>query len=93
MSGKTIFIIIITIVLTIILMKNTDEIDFWLFGSTRLPKLPVLGSMIILGFIAGYLVGRPGKKRKQYSEDLPETIPGAAENKSQLSDEDKDYIN
>lgn len=93
MSGKTIFIIIITVLVTVILMNNTDEIDFWIFGIARVPKLAILGFMFASGFILGVLAGRPRKKNVIiHDHSSPgETLPN--DNRSELSDEDRDYIN
>lgn len=92
MSGKTIFIIIASVLVTIVLMNNTEEIDFWLFGATKIPKLVILGTMLGLGFIIGFMAGRPKKKASAYKEpEFEVTAPD--ESRSALSDEDRDYIN
>lgn len=91
MSGKTIFIIVVTVLVTVILMNNTEEIDFWIFGITRIPKLAVLGTMLIVGFILGFLAGRPRRKTLAYTEPADETAE-PEEYRSKLSDEDRDYI-
>lgn len=91
MSGKTIFIIIASVLVTIVLMNNTEEIDFWLFGVTKIPKLVILGTMLGLGFIIGIMAGRPKKKEAVYKEPESEVVP--EESRSALSDEDRDYIN
>lgn len=96
MTFKTIFIILISVLVTVILMNNTDEIDFWIFGEARIPKLAVLGSMFGTGLLVGFLAGRPRKK-------LPIVDPTGivagenqqafhTENRDQLSDEDREYI-
>lgn len=91
MSIKTIFIIIITILVTVILMKNTDEVHFWIFGPTYVPKLAVLGVMFALGFIAGFMAGRP--RRKPADPHEPEIQKNFdASDRDQLSDEDREYI-
>ena len=59
MSGKTIFIIIVTALITLVLFNNTEDMDVWLFGVSKIPKLAVLGSMLGLGFIMGFIAGRP----------------------------------
>lgn len=95
MSAKTLFIIIITILVTIILMKNTDEVRFWIFGDTNVPKLAILGTMFGLGLIVGFLLARPKKKAipadyddlDEEEEHQPEPV-----RKNTLSDEDRDYI-
>lgn len=95
MSFKTIFIIIVSVLITIILMNNTDEIQFWIFGNAKIPKLAVLGFMFGLGAIVGYIAGRPGK-RSNNDNDLEdhdnEPNERSKENESQLSDEDREYI-
>ncbi|NQV75883.1 MAG: hypothetical protein HQ491_07510 [Bacteroidetes bacterium] len=95
MSFKTIFIIVVSVLVTIILMNNTDEIDFWIFGDAKIPKLAVLGFMFGLGLIVGFLAGRPGKKSmvKDYPEnDEDENIEPNTGKQDQLSDEDREYI-
>lgn len=95
MNLKTIFIVIISVLVTIVLMNNTDEVDFWIFGDARIPKLAILGTMFGLGLIVGFILGRPKKKivndndeessdgLKTYSESRPPNT---------LSDEDREYI-
>lgn len=94
MSFKTIFIVIISVLLTVILMNNTDEMSFWLFGDTRIPKLTILGSMFGLGLVAGFILGRPRKKVIQETYDDREdlTRPPEEAGHSSLSDEDREYI-
>lgn len=53
----------VTILVTIVLMKNTDEVNFWIFGDHSIPKLAVLGVMFGVGAIVGYLIGRPRKPK------------------------------
>ncbi|MDF3076426.1 MAG: hypothetical protein K0S09_315 [Sphingobacteriaceae bacterium] len=97
MSAKTIFIIIITVLVTIILMKNTDEVRFWIFGDTDVPKLAILGTMFGLGLIVGFLLGRPKRKATatEYDDldlDKEEEHQPEPVRKSTLSNEDRDYI-
>lgn len=94
MSAKTIFIVVITILVTIILMKNTDEVRFWIFGDTDVPKLAILGTMFGLGLIVGYMLGRPRRKviiDEHY--DIKEEMPESNQtNKKTLTDDDREYI-
>lgn len=93
MSGKTIFIIVTSVLVTIILMNNTEEIDFWLFGVTKIPKLVVLGTMLGIGFIFGAIAARPKSKKHEPSYREPEFEITEHEDKTTgLSDEDRDYI-
>jgi hypothetical protein len=91
MSAKTIFIIIVTVLVTIVLMNNTDEVSFWIFGDAEIPKLAILGVMFGLGLIVGYLTGRP-KKKDETPEPYADYKP-AKEEKPALNEEDRDYIN
>jgi len=84
-------IIIITILLTIVLMQNTDPVRFTiLFSDVRMSKLTAMATTAIVGFVLGYLVGRPKKAREiapqyregDYDEDGSDT----------LSEEDRRYI-
>ena len=86
MSAKTIFLVIISVLVTIILMKNTDEVNFWLFGDRSVPKLAVLGVMFLSGAIVGFMLGRP-RRRNSTDEHLPED-----RTERTLSQEDRDYI-
>ena len=95
MNFKTIFIIIISVLVTIVLMNNTDEINFWIFGDARIPKLTILGSMFGLGLIVGFLAGRPAKKIAVVAhEDSGVPLKNRLEEGEGkgLSEEDRDYI-
>nr|WP_199158429.1 lipopolysaccharide assembly protein LapA domain-containing protein [Pedobacter sp. ASV2] len=91
MSTKTIFIIILTALLTIFLMVNTDPVDFnFLVTTLAVSKLLVVGLCIVIGFIIGFIVGRPRKTLKNLDAEIEKhSIEG---NKKTLSDEDRDYI-
>jgi uncharacterized integral membrane protein len=92
MRIKTIIIIIITILLTVLLMQNTgrDHLDF-LWGTFYMSKLVLLLVVALIAFILGYLVGRP-KRIPRLGGDYAE--PDSNKNETNtLSDEDKEYIN
>jgi uncharacterized membrane protein YciS (DUF1049 family) len=90
MSIKTIFVIIVSALATIILMKNTDEVTFWIFGNMYISKLAILGIMFALGFIVGIIVARPSRKHIPVEPELEKNYQ---EDKTDfLSDEDKEYI-
>lgn len=91
MSAKTITIIILTALLTIFLMVNTEPVDFdFLVATVPVSKLLVIGICIIIGFIIGFVVGRPRKTVSSYDDEIERNQP--ASNKKELSDEDRDYI-
>jgi lipopolysaccharide assembly protein A len=92
MSAKTISIIILTALLTIFLMVNTEAVDFnFLVTTVPVSKLLVIGVCIIVGFIIGFVVGRPRKTVSSYDDEIERNQP-SIEKKNTLSDEDRDYI-
>ncbi|MGM9478681.1 hypothetical protein ACS5PU_19815 [Pedobacter sp. GSP4] len=92
MSAKTISIIILTALLTIFLMVNTEPVDFdFLVTTVPVSKLLVIGVCIIIGFIIGFVVGKPRKTVSSYDDEIERNQP-AAPGKKELSDEDRDYI-
>lgn len=91
MKIKTIFIIIISVLVTVILMKNTDEVDFWIFGTTYISKITILAVMFALGFIVGFMAGRPRRKENEHHEqEIQKNYD--PEDRDKLSDEDREYI-
>jgi|SRR5690606_17887459 len=99
MKAKTIVIIVLTALVTIILMKNADEVEFWIFGTYMVPKLAVLGTMFAIGIAVGLMIGR-GKKKHPVTEDADirpaiewQKEAGTGEPRDQpLREEDSDYI-
>lgn len=97
MSFKTIFIITVSVLFTVILMNNTEEINFWFFGNTRIPKLAILGAIFFLGLLIGFMAGRPSGKNKthtieDYGDDDSDDENNFSKPQSNLSDEDREYI-
>lgn len=92
MKGKTIFIIAITALLTLFLVANNDAVEFnFLIGKpVEISKLIVIGICILIGFILGFIAGRPRKTYSSYNDEVEKSQ--ANEQKSTLSDEDREYI-
>ena len=90
MSFKTIFVIAVTALVTIILMNNADEVNFWIFGEVKISKLLILGVMFVLGFIVGAIAFRSRKKAIKPNLNDEPVEPVAPT--SHLSDEDREYI-
>jgi len=94
MRISTILIIIVTILLTIIMMQNTDPVKFTiLFTDILMPKVVILTGFSVVAFILGVLAGRPRKVKRisdyDYDHDEGSDIRPPA---GTLSDEDRDYI-
>ncbi|HEY5327040.1 MAG TPA: hypothetical protein VIJ27_08570 [Mucilaginibacter sp.] len=92
MRIKTIIIILITVLLTVLLMQNTDSVNFkFLWATLWMSKLVMLAIIAAIAFILGVLVGRP-KRVKRLGGDT--TASGTNEDETNtLSDEDKEYLN
>lgn len=93
MKAKTIFIIILTALLTIFLMVNNEAVafDFLIGQPVEVSKLIVIGICIVIGFILGYLAGRPRKTVSTYDTAI-EHGANSQPRQSTLSDEDREYI-
>lgn len=91
MRIKTIIIVLITVILTAVLMQNTDNVDFkFLWATFRASKLIVLAFTALIAFILGVLVGRPKRVKRLGGDVNDDNIDRGRTNT--LSDEDKDYI-
>ncbi len=93
MKPKIIFIILITALLTAFLFLNNDKVvfDFIVVSDVYVSKLIVIGICILIGFVLGFLVGRPKKTLSSYDPEI-EKADGEITNTSTLTDEDRDYI-
>jgi uncharacterized integral membrane protein len=91
MSAKSIFIIVLTVLLTVILMNNNEEMSFWIFGEAKVPKLGVLAGVFFAGWLIGFLMGRPKSTPKNVDEEYLEAEEIRPKN-TLLSQEDQDYI-
>ncbi len=91
MRIKTMFIIFITVLLTVVVMQNTDEVIFkFLFAKFYVSKLVILLTVAVVAFIIGILVARPGRAKYVPGQDT-ETDDFKKQSNT-LSDEDRDYI-
>lgn len=93
MKTKTIIVIATTALLTAFLFLNNDKVmfNFIVVSDIYVSKLIVIGVCIVIGFILGFLVGRPRKTISSYDTEIEKNYNNT-ENKSTLSDEDRDYI-
>jgi uncharacterized integral membrane protein len=107
MSFKTIVIVVLSILITVIFMQNTDEVMFTLlWKQIFVSKLLMMLIVTVFGFIIGVIIARPKKKKvTEYvplstAKDVPLEINNNQEDQDYismkkpdgLSDEDRDYI-
>jgi uncharacterized integral membrane protein len=102
MSFKTIIIIILSILITVIFMQNTDQVLFTiLWKELYVSKLIMMLVVTLFGFIIGVIVARPKKKKQVIQNaDVPLEVTQSEDKdyiempkKQGLSDEDRDYLN
>lgn len=89
MRAKTLFIIVMTAIITIFLVINTDAVEFnFIFATADVSKLIVIGVCTFIGFILGYWVGKPKTTVTTYDDkfEAPST------SNSKLTEEDRNYI-
>lgn len=77
-------------------MANSEpvEFDFLIGQPVEVSKLIVIGICIVIGFILGFIAGRPRKTYSSYNDEIErnQSQQSPANTKNQLSDEDRDYI-
>ena len=92
MRMKTILIILFTVLITVFLMMNTDAVEFdFIVGKGQISKLVVVGVCTFVGFLLGYLAGRPRTVVSTY-DDKADHENSIATPKDGLSEEDREYI-
>lgn len=92
MKAKTLFVIILTVLITVILMQNTDEVKFKaLFWDLYLPKLVILTGVISIGIILGLLL-RSRPSRPLTNDNNYNNQNNYQNTNDTLSPEDRDYI-
>ncbi|MRX45992.1 hypothetical protein [Pedobacter puniceum] len=102
MSFKTLTIIILSVLITVVFMQNTDEVLFTiLWKEIYVSKLLMMLIVTVFGFILGLIIARPKKKTPLATEsarDIPFEVNNPNDDylnhndKKGLSDEDRDYI-
>jgi uncharacterized integral membrane protein len=87
MRGKTIFIILLTAIVTVFLVSNTDEVEFnFIFTTKAISKLVVIGVCTFIGFVLGYWAGKPRTVVSTYDDHTGHNADDP------LSEEDRNYI-
>lgn len=90
MRPKIIFIVVITVLVTIILMNNTDTVTFWIFGDVQIPKLAILSFLFALGFLVGF-IARGKRKRLEQEFTIEKVSPTSQLNDPFLDSNDDNY--
>jgi hypothetical protein len=98
MRVKTIFLLAVAIVLTVLIMQNNESAKFNIlfFYGVYVSKLSVLLFVSIASFVAGIVIAQPKKYKIDTShhdnEEEGEDEEIQKPKSNTLSDEDRDYI-
>ncbi|WP_333863860.1 hypothetical protein [Sphingobacterium sp.] len=90
---RTIFLIFITVIITVICVQNPQSVKLIFFGETQIALWKLLLAFFMAGiaFICLLKIGR--KKQRVYEqEELDESGEENNDRKSQLSDEDREFL-
>jgi len=90
MGAKTIFIIVITVLVTIILMNNTAKVTFWAFGNIEVSMIIIFGVLFSLGFLLGFLA-RGKRKRLEQALTIERSHLDSQANRSYLDSSEDGY--
>jgi uncharacterized integral membrane protein len=91
MRIKTIFLIVATMLLTVIIVNNSEEVEFNIFlWHPRISKLVMMAIIAIVSFLIGLLVGRP--KKVKFDDSHPSMDNPTGSKNDTLSNEDREYI-
>lgn len=107
MSFKTIFVIGVSVFVTVLFMQNTDTASFKLiFISASVSKTFILAIVLVIGFILGLILACKNNNAQTDDKKSYQNIPLKIEDtynedqeyismkpKKALSNEDRDYIN
>ncbi|TAE41072.1 MAG: LapA family protein [Sphingobacteriales bacterium] len=106
MGFKTLLIILISVLVTVLLMQNGGTVPIKVvFVGFTISKIGLMGAMLLLGFVAGWLVCKQAtsiETPKSGYQNIPLEINNSydadqeyisMEPKKGLSDEDREYIN
>lgn len=92
MRIKTIFLLVVAVLITILLMQNNEDAKFNILfvSGVYLSKMTVMLAVAIASFVAGIIIAQPRRYRIDTNEHHGEEDHN--EKTDTLSDEDRDYI-
>lgn len=90
MRAKTLFVVVLTVLVTVVLMQNSDEVKFKvLLWEMYLPKLVIMTGVAAIGIILGFIMGSPSKANQN---NINQSNQNNQPPYDTLSQEDRDYI-
>ncbi|WP_333625055.1 lipopolysaccharide assembly protein LapA domain-containing protein [Sphingobacterium siyangense] len=90
---RNIFLILITVIITVVCVKNPQSVQFNFLGESQVALWKLLLAFFIAGIVFVSLLKIGKKKQRAYEEEeIDELEEENSDRKSQLSDEDREFL-
>ncbi|MGE8302728.1 MAG: lipopolysaccharide assembly protein LapA domain-containing protein [Sphingobacterium paramultivorum] len=90
---RNIFLILITVIITVVCVKNPQSVQLNFLGESQVTLWKLLLAFFIAGIVFVSLLKIGKKKQRAYEEEeIDESEEENSGRKSQLSDEDREFL-
>jgi uncharacterized integral membrane protein len=90
---RNIFLILITVIITVVCVKNPQSVQLNFLGESQVALWKLLLAFFIAGIVFVSLLKIGKKKQRAYEEkEIDESEEENSDRKSQLSDEDREFL-
>ncbi|WP_088161095.1 lipopolysaccharide assembly protein LapA domain-containing protein [Sphingobacterium sp. G1-14] len=90
---RNIFLILITVIITVVCVKNPQSVQLNFLGESQVALWKLLLAFFITGIVFVSLLKIGKKKQRAYEEEeIDESEEENSDRKSQLSDEDREFL-
>ncbi|MCS4168161.1 DUF1049 domain-containing protein [Sphingobacterium paramultivorum] len=90
---RNIFLILITVIITVVCVKNPQSVQLNFLGESQVTLWKLLLAFFIAGIVFVSLLKIGKKKQRAYEEEeIDESEEENSDRKSQLSDEDREFL-
>jgi uncharacterized integral membrane protein len=90
---RNIFLILITVIITVVCVKNPQSVQLNFLGESQVALWKLLLAFFIAGIVFVSLLKIGKKKQRAYEEEeKDESEEENSDRKSQLSDEDREFL-
>ncbi|MDR2270283.1 MAG: lipopolysaccharide assembly protein LapA domain-containing protein [Sphingobacterium sp.] len=90
---RNIFLILITVIITVVCVKNPQSVQLNFLGESQVALWKLLLTFFIAGIVFVSLLKIGKKKQRAYEEEeIDESEEEISDRKSQLSEEDREFL-
>ncbi|APU96875.1 hypothetical protein BV902_11405 [Sphingobacterium sp. B29] len=90
---RNIFLVLITVIITVVCVKNPQSVQLNFLGESQVALWKLLLAFFIAGIVFVSLLKIGKKKQRAYEEEeIDESEEENSDRKSQLSDEDREFL-